>query len=154
MNIYVSPEEVIAAARPEFFTPISCSQTARALFRHAVNQVEIEVFSYCNRTCWFCPNSKIDRRSKNNHMPEALYLRILRELAEIEYEGVVTYSRYNEPLSDRIILHRIQQAREILPKAHLMTYTNGDYLTRDYIDDLRAAGLNSLNVSPFPKRRP
>ena len=32
--------------------------------------IEIEIFSYCNRKCWFCPNSFVDRRSENLIMPE------------------------------------------------------------------------------------
>jgi hypothetical protein len=149
MNINISPEEVQATARAEFFSKLSSRDEAKELFRHAVDQVEIEVFSYCNRTCSFCPNSIIDRRSVNNYMPESLYLRVLNELAEIDYAGAVTYSRYNEPLADRIILSRIRQARAALPNAHLMTFTNGDYLTRDLLDELRDAGLNQLIIMTY-----
>ena len=112
--------------------------------------VEIEVFSYCNRTCWFCPNSKIDRRSTNRYMSEALYSRIVLDLAEIDYRGTITYSRYNEPLADRIILTRLRQARAALPDARLSTHTNGDYLTRDYLEALRDAGLNRIIVMTYP----
>ncbi|MGH8557521.1 MAG: radical SAM/SPASM domain-containing protein, partial [Methylococcales bacterium] len=107
------------------------------------------VFTYCNRACWFCPNSHIDRRSTNRYMDEGLYLRILRELAEIEYSQTITYSRYNEPLSDRIILTRLKQARAALPNVYLSTYTNGDYVTREYLDELRDAGLNNIYVMTY-----
>src|SRR5262249_55506305 len=70
---------------PAHFTPARTREEAKALFASSVRQVEIEVFTYCNRTCWFCPNSKIDRRSANTCMDEALYLRILSDLAEINY---------------------------------------------------------------------
>ncbi len=122
---------------------------AQALFKASVNQVEIETFTYCNRKCWFCPNSRIDRRSENRFMDEALYLRILNELAAIDYDQTITYSRYNEPLADRIILKRLSQARQLLPKACLSTHTNGDYLTEKYLDELKEAGLNRLRIQTY-----
>jgi hypothetical protein len=122
----------------------------RELFRACVDYVEVEVFSYCNRTCWFCPNAKLDRRSQNVYMDERLYLRILADLGSIDYRGQVSYSRYNEPLSDRIILTRLRQARAALPHAVLQTNTNGDYLTRAYLDELHAAGLNQIDIQVYP----
>jgi hypothetical protein len=122
---------------------------ARTLFKASVNQVEIETFTYCNRTCWFCPNARLDRRSTNRYMDEALYLRILEELSAIGYDQVITYRRYNEPLADRIILERLRQARRLLTKACLSTHTNGDYLNRAYLDELRDAGLNQLRVQVY-----
>lgn len=111
--------------------------------------VEIEVFSHCNRRCWFCPNSFIDRKSKNIHMPEKYYLKVLKELSAVEYAGTVSYSRYNEPLSDDVIFTRIAQARRFLPQARLHTNTNGDYLRADTILKLTEAGLNSLNIQCY-----
>ena len=134
---------------PEHFTPARSRDEARALFARSVKSVEVEVFTYCNRTCWFCPNAAIDRRSDNRYMDEALYLRILSELAEVDYHHVVTYSRYNEPLADRVILTRLRQARQALPLALLSTHTNGDYLTREYMEELCEAGLNRLHVMAY-----
>jgi radical SAM protein with 4Fe4S-binding SPASM domain len=82
-------------------------------------------------------------------MDEAVYLKILEDLASINYKGVITYSRYNEPLADKIILKRIQQARDMVPEAILYTHTNGDYLDRDYLGELKAAGLNTLRVQAY-----
>lgn len=127
---------------------------ARELFRASVNQVEVEVFTYCNRTCWFCPNASIPQRQDrqgNLLMDEGTYLRILDELAEVDYRGSITYSRYNEPLADRAtILTRIRQARERLPGAFLFTHSNGDFATRDYLDALAEAGLNALRMQTYP----
>lgn len=135
--------------RPEHFSRSLSPDEARQLFKSSITQVEIEAFTYCNRTCWFCPNSYIDRRSTNKYMDEGLYLRILSDLASIDYSGIITYSRYNEPLADRIILTRIRQAREHLPKATLSTHTNGDYLDRDYLRDLKDSGLDRLKVQVY-----
>ncbi|HSQ98148.1 MAG TPA: SPASM domain-containing protein [Rickettsiales bacterium] len=111
--------------------------------------VEIETFSFCNRQCWFCPNSFIDRHTHNNFMSEGMYLKIINDLAKINYSGYIAYSRYNEPLSDKIILERIRQAKDKLPNAFLFTHTNGDYLTRKYLDELSSSGLKLLKIQCY-----
>jgi radical SAM protein with 4Fe4S-binding SPASM domain len=54
---------------------------------------------------------------------------------------------YNEPLADRAILDRIREAREAMPNARLMIYTNGDYLDPAYLEALAEAGLNYMHIS-------
>jgi radical SAM protein with 4Fe4S-binding SPASM domain len=128
----------------------SNSEVNKKYFKDNLKLIEIEVFSYCNRKCWFCPNSYIDRKSETILMSEISYLSILDQLKEIDYDKEITYSRYNEPLSKKdIILKRIKQAREYLPKAKLRTNTNGDYLSLDYIYELRDAGLNELFIQQY-----
>ncbi|MDR0822180.1 MAG: radical SAM protein, partial [Endomicrobium sp.] len=112
------------------FSSIHNSKLKQKTMKKFLNFIEIEVFSFCNRQCHFCPNSKVDRHSKNEFMPEETYISILKSLQEIDYDGCVSYSRYNEPLADRIILTRIKQARQYLPNAFLYSHTNGDYLNR------------------------
>ena len=69
----------------------------KELFKKQLRLIEIEIFSYCNRKCWFCPNSFIDRISDNKIMAEETYLDLLSQLQQIDYSGELTYSRYNEP---------------------------------------------------------
>ena len=112
--------------------------------------IEIEIFSYCNRKCWFCPNSKVDRITENHLMPKKQYLNILEQLKEINFDGEVAYSRYNEPTAYRdIFIERIKQARKYLPNAKLRTNTNGDYITRDYIKELESIGFNELYIQQY-----
>jgi MoaA/NifB/PqqE/SkfB family radical SAM enzyme len=133
----------------DHFRPRPDRAEAIDLFRRSVSMVEVEVFSYCNRRCWFCPNSVVDRHSTTEYMPETLYLRILDQLRDADYRQMISYSRYNEPLADRVILRRIEQAKDRLPDAILHTNTNGDYLTAAYLSDLADAGLRSLNVQVY-----
>ena len=124
--------------------------TNKKLFKNNLKLIEIEIFSYCNRICWFCPNSFIDRRTTNIEMKDDHYEKILTDLAEIDYAGEITYSRYNEPLSHRdIFIRRIKRAREVLPNAILKTNTNGDYVTRDYIEELDDIGFNQLWIQQY-----
>lgn len=133
----------------EHFQIASDPAAAQSLFKRSVTMVEIEVFSFCNRRCWFCPNSTIDRISQNTYMRPEMYTGILQQMAGIGYAATISYSRYNEPLADKVILDRIREARTLLPHCTLHTNTNGDYLTRDYLAELHDAGLNSLNIQVY-----
>ena len=124
----------------------------RTLFAACVKFVEIETFTFCNRKCWFCPNATMPERQDragNRYMDEGLYLRILADLKSVNYAGQIQFGRYNEPLADRIILERIRQARQHCRKAWLYTHTNGDYLTRAYLDELAAAGLSAIALQTY-----
>src|SRR5262249_55562895 len=134
------------------FEPALSPQRSRDLFKLCVKFVEIETFTYCNRKCWFCPNAIMPARQDkagNRYMDEELYLRILRDLASIGYDGQIQFGRYNEPLADRIILTRIRQARQHCPNGWLYTHTNGDFLTREFLDELRAAGLTAIALQSY-----
>lgn len=135
----------------EYLNPVSEEQRARKLFGRAVKMVEIETFSYCNRVCWFCPNKDGSRLGANRLMDIDLYRSILEQLASIDYSNKISYSRYNEPLADRVILDRIKTARSFLPRACLHTNTNGDYLDADYLEELKKAGLNQISIQIYLK---
>lgn len=115
-----------------------------------IRLVEIEIFSYCNRRCWFCPNSYIDRHSNNILMDEKIYIKILQELKRINYSNIISFSRYNEPTSHKeFFLKRLKQASEILPNALLHTNTNGDFLNKVYLEEMYNAGLRSMNIQCY-----
>jgi hypothetical protein len=120
---------------------------ARELFRIGVARVTIETSSYCNRRCDYCPNSRIDRISERNFLPDALFERILGDLAQIGYESDIVLHYFNEPLADPGICEKIERAAKACPKANIEIYSNGDYLDRDVLERLRQAGLKTLQLS-------
>jgi MoaA/NifB/PqqE/SkfB family radical SAM enzyme len=128
----------------------SLPQEKQKVFAKYVKVIELEVFSYCNRTCWFCPNTYIDRRSENIFMPPEIYSKIIEELAEIDYSGIIWYGRYNEPFADPVIFDRVREARKKLPNATLKTYSNGDYITTELLDRAVEAGLNEIYIMRYP----
>ena len=76
--------------------------------------VEIEIFNYCNRTCEFCPNETIDRKSLFViELPEPCFLQTLQELKNQNFNGYVTFSRYNEPLSQDKLLKKSKTSTRI-----------------------------------------
>lgn len=143
-----SPSGVIIL--DDHFRYLSDRQRAMALFKASVHWVEIEIHSYCNRTCAFCGNAFLDRRSHKTVMDPAVYSKIMDDLASIEFAGTIRYSGYNETTADRpLFLTRLGEARAKLPNARLKVYSNGDYLDADYIRAMRDAGLNSLSVMAY-----
>ena len=123
-------------------------EARKALFQASVRSVEIEVSSYCNRTCWFCPNATYSRRAKY-YMGDDVYGWIIDSLTRIGYDGVISYSGYTEASHDRSFIERIRFARERLPQAHIFTCSNGDYLTCDYLEELADAGMSQMFVSCY-----
>jgi hypothetical protein len=117
------------------------------LFKRHVQTVEVETFSYCNRVCSYCPNATYDRRSFTSFMPAEHLTKIARGLMEIDYDRSLVLSHYNEPLSHDAIVEQIALFRQIVPKASISIYSNGDYLTRSMFDRLAEAGLDDLFVS-------
>jgi hypothetical protein len=119
------------------------------LFSTFVQVVEIENHSYCNRTCWFCPNSAIDRRRETILMSDALFGKLVRDLAAIQYSQTLVWSRYHEPLAHPSIFERVGQARKLLPGAHLALVSNGDYLSRPVLKRLEDTGLDRLMLDLY-----
>jgi Radical SAM superfamily len=122
---------------------------AADLFARFVEQIEVETTSFCNRTCSFCPNSFIDRRSQRLVMPEATWSAIVAGLAEVRFDGTFVWSRYSEPLSERRILDRIREVRRAAPACRISLNTNGDYLDGGYLDELRDAGVDRVMVDLY-----
>lgn len=130
-------------------TPTTDRARKKQLLSQNLKLIEIEISSFCNRTCWFCPNSIIDRKS-HIELPEELFLKCIDNLAEIDYSGMLNFHRFNETLANKeLILKRLHQARSRLPRATLGIFSNGDYLTREYLDALADAGASFLLMSYY-----
>ncbi|WP_297278217.1 radical SAM/SPASM domain-containing protein [uncultured Brachyspira sp.] len=122
----------------------------KRLFKENVYLVEIGISSYCNRKCWFCPNSIVDRRSNNIQLDEKLFLKVINELKEINYSGIINLHRYNEPLYDMDLLRkRIEQINEYIPNSNVQIFTNGDYLNIEYLELLRNLNVKNIIISYY-----
>jgi len=131
-----------------FRSDISLERT-KELFKNHVMVVEIENHNYCNRTCWFCPNSYIDRISKTILMSDKIFDKIVNDLKTIDYEQVVLWSVYHEALAHDSIFERIHKMRKAVPKAFLKMFTNGDYLNPEKLRRLEDVGLDRMRVSLY-----
>jgi iron-sulfur cluster protein/radical SAM family protein len=124
----------------------------RALFVRTVTNIEIEISSYCNRRCSFCPNSFLDRISEKRQMDDALFSSIISQLGELEWRGTIRFHRYNEPLADReYVLRRLEACRALAPSASVLIQTNGDYLNRSYLEAIYEAGCRNIFWTAYLK---
>lgn len=123
------------------------------------NRVSLETSKMCNRTCAFCP-CHTGLRSKQELMSDETFSKIIDELVELGFDGVLQMFFLNEPLLDPNIRLRIQEARDKLPKkVTIYTSTNGDVLASlekgqpgrgsRRVDSLFEAGLNCLNLNIY-----
>lgn len=139
---------VNALPRDLFSTVISLER-ARELFRQYVEVVEVENHSFCNRTCWFCPNSFLDRKTSIKLAPPEVLAKVLRDLGSIDYERTIVWSRYHEPLGHDTIYENVALARKQVPRAILAMVSNGDYLNKERMRRLAEAGLNRLMLDLY-----
>lgn len=144
-EIFNSIDKVI-----ELTNEINDRNKQKETLKNNLKLIEIETHSYCNRKCWFCTNSIVDRKSKNIELDENLFLKLLSELREINYSNYIYLHRYNEPLYNKeLLIKRIKQVREYLPQAYITIFTNGDYLTLDYLKLLENIGVNAMLISYY-----
>ncbi len=133
---------------PMFFNELNENEK-KTVFKNNVETVYIECNSKCNRKCWFCPNSFIDRQTDNNEMEIDALKKILSQLAEVNFSGTIDFSYYNEPLFDSSIEEKIRLVKGMLPNVLIHIVTNGDYLDIDKVKKLEQAGLDRIIISNY-----
>ncbi len=118
--------------------------------------IDIEVNTYCNRRCPYCPNSAYEKGLKKNEkfMSEKTYEKLIDELAKLKFRGRITPCFYNEPLTDNRLLDLIGYARKKLPYAKIIITTNGDYLDIKSYRNLIKAGVDSFYISQHNCSKP
>lgn len=129
----------------ELFINVPGDERQRILFKKFVNVINIELSSFCNRKCSYCPMAYVDRKQK--YMDKNIWYKILKELEEIQYEGHIALNLFNEPLLDVNLVERIRQLHRKVPNAYIKFDTNGDYLTRKKLDMVIDSGVMSLLVT-------
>lgn len=98
--------------------------------------IEVEINSFCNRKCSWCPNKILDR-TKAKELDEETYRNLIRELKNNSYDGTISYSRYNEPMAfPKLFKERVSYAKANLPNVKFVSNTNGDYLLKRNIEGL------------------
>ncbi|OHC73966.1 MAG: hypothetical protein A3H92_10880 [Rhodospirillales bacterium RIFCSPLOWO2_02_FULL_58_16] len=122
----------------------------QALFKAHVRVIEFEPHAYCNRKCPFCSNAVADRTDIREIFDFSMFLHALGELREIDYDGLVRFARYSEPLACPDIDRFVFETRKALPKAEIDIVSNGDYLDATLLDKLSASGLSTLRISIYP----
>lgn len=107
--------------------------------------VELEINSMCNRACTYCPNSFAKR--PKGYMDEALFRKIIDELAEIDFDGRISYHFYGEPMLDERLPEFIEYTRKCVPRSYTEIYSNGDYLNVENFRFYVERGLDKFLIT-------
>lgn len=111
--------------------------------------IELETRTRCNSTCSFCAANVLTDNRPDIYMPEALYLKILDELAGLDYKGTVRFFVNNEPLLDKRTADFVRQAKERMPQSRTEVHTNGLKLNPRNGRELLEAGLDQLYINNY-----
>lgn len=112
--------------------------------------VEFNLTGLCNRKCEFCP--RVDPAvfpNVNVAMTVELYQKVVEDLAAMNFDGIILYSAFGEPLLHRRIEELISITRRLCPATRIEVITNGDFVTRPKVRRLFAAGLSTLLISLY-----
>jgi len=112
-----------------------------------IEDVDIEINSFCNRKCKYCPNYNYEREKA--FLNEKLFYKIIYELKNIGFKGKICFNMFNEPLLDLRICKFIKHIRNELPSTFIYLNTNGDFLNLSLWKELRASGLDWANVTQY-----
>ena len=72
-------------------------------------------------------------------------------MAAIEFDGVIAFHIYNEPMIDPRLFQLIQYTRSHCPSAKVLILTNGFYLNQILADELADLGVWNLAVSAYTR---
>jgi cyclic pyranopterin phosphate synthase len=112
------------------------------------HDVAIEVNNYCNRACWYCPQSLV--KFPREEMADETFNLILNRLVEFKFVGQINYSIFNEPLEDKRLRDFVEKTRKVLPKCRIIVNTNGDRLNHSFVEELLYAGVSRFVVTEHP----
>ena len=111
--------------------------------------VEIETHNRCNGDCSFCPVSVGNDIREYKRMSEELFTKIINDFANINYDGMFSLYSNNECLLDKRMPMFFKMAKEKLPNAYHIIFTNGSVLTVDLLKEifpyLDAIGIDNYN---------
>jgi radical SAM protein with 4Fe4S-binding SPASM domain len=108
-----------------------------------------EVRTQCNGTCSFCAAARQFDTRKDTLMPKKLYLKIMKELKQIGYQGRVAFHVNNDPLIFPHIVEYVRIAREHLPSSWIQILTNGKALSVKLADELLREKINELSINYY-----
>ncbi|HEY0106950.1 MAG TPA: radical SAM protein [Rhizomicrobium sp.] len=132
------------------FTRLASEREMKAAFKQAVNKIEIETSTQCNRHCTYCPNSQPGfehRRTRNEFMDMMLFRKMLEDLSEIDYDQKISLVGMNEFFMHEENFAYLELIKQVLPRCTIQIYSNGDYLTRAYLERAERAGVDLIVVS-------
>jgi len=111
------------------------------------NCINIETTSWCNMNCSFCPSIYLNREKRN--MTNELFIKIIKELKDMQYNGEIRLHQSNEPLTDKYIISKVRFVKSMIPKATVGMHSNTLLMTYETLEKLYKSGLNFLAAEAY-----
>jgi len=138
-----SKNDIISLRRSQSFNIKTIKDTLQSV---TLNPTEL-----CNRRCSFCP--RVDERvypNRDLHISHDTIISIADKLFEYGFKGRFGWSGNGEPLLTSDIVNKIRMISKKNPQLSVHEInTNGDRLSKKYIDELYSAGLTHIIVSVY-----
>lgn len=114
----------------------------------SLDQVEIQIVSWCNRECLFCPSGTFP--TPKERMSLETVDRIITELEKIGFSKTIGLHLMCEPLLHNKLPEIIQMFRTRLPRTFIRLESNGDPLNKmDRLGTLFDCGLNEILINCY-----
>jgi hypothetical protein len=136
------------------FRRLTSVEDMKKAFKQAVNKIEIEPSTQCNRRCTYCPNSApafAHRLTKNEFFDMDMLEDMLLDLQEIDYDKKIALVGLNEFFMHEENFKYAEMIKEMLPKSYLQVFSNGDYIDQDMLERAERSGVDLLVVSFHPQ---
>lgn len=102
------------------------------------NHLNIETSDLCNRSCRYCPVQRDRDTSPARLLDLDVYERLLRELQDAPGPLKISLQWIDEPLTNPRFFDYAALGRELLPRASWLVQSNGDLLTAEHAERLKA----------------
>jgi len=111
--------------------------------------IHIETRTRCSGRCSFCLASVLTDPRTDEYMNINLFLKIIKDLKDINFNNRLSLYNNNEPLLDKRIFEMIEICRKELPDSFIEIKTNARSLTYDNLLKLFNSGLDYLYINDY-----
>lgn len=117
------------------------------------SKIDIEINNLCTRKCIFCPKYKDERKEIIELSWESIH-KIVKDLKNINYDGAIQLSNFNEPTTDKRLPEIIKYIKTELPSCYVCFHSNGDvYKTPEQYVKLFENGLQGIQLNIYDESR-
>ncbi len=114
--------------------------------------IAIETINRCNNVCAFCPANVKDEKRAFAQMSDEDFKKIIKELQEWNYKGMVSLFINNEPFMDTRIIEWHRYVRQELPDCKIKLFTNGLLMTLDKFLTIKPY-VDYLTINNYSEKR-
>jgi radical SAM protein with 4Fe4S-binding SPASM domain len=110
--------------------------------------VQLQTINACQAACTMCPYPATSKLFPRGRIDDALFEKVVVELAAHPEVHTFVPMLQNEPLLDRRLFERLARFREVAgPRVKTELVTNGALLTSDVVERIREVRLDVLDIS-------